>query len=81
MVILKGETGEYLNTGSDILLGGINLSYAINNKNTLELSSSAIKNEVTTNSDTFNIKTDATAPIWKEQSSENKYSVSVDFRL
>lgn len=80
-MILKGETGEYLNTGSDILLGGINLSYAINNKSTIELSSSAIKNEVTTNSDTFNIKTDATAPIWKEQSSENKYSVSVDFRL
>lgn len=77
---LKGKTGEYLNTGSDILLGGINLSYAINNKNTLELSTSAIKNEVTTNSDTFNIKTDATAPIWKEQSSENKYSVSVDYK-
>ncbi len=77
---LKAKTGQYLNTGSDLLLGGINLNYKINTHNTLNFSASALNNEVTTFTDTFNIETDATAPIWREKSSEKKYSFAANYK-
>ena len=71
---IKTLNGRYTKTGSDMLLGGINLFYKINTSNKLLFSVSALRNEIKTAIDTFNLVTDESSSIWDERSTENKYS-------
>ena len=72
--------GEDLKTGSDLFVGGLIYEHRFSNKTSLNIGISAIRNVVKTNIDTFNLNTNASANIWDETSSENKYSVFSEFK-
>jgi hypothetical protein len=66
--------GNHTQTGSDLLLGGLNAKYRFSQKTSITLGLSALKNNIKTKIDTFNLITNASALIWDEKSSESKYS-------
>lgn len=77
---IKTLYGKHIKTGSDMLLGAVNLKYKINIYNDLFFSFSALNNKINNEIDTFNLATDLTARIWEEQSLENKYSFFGEYR-
>lgn len=68
------STGEYLRTGSDLFLAGVNLSHRINKRTVLKSGISVIDNRVKTQIDTFNFETDASKRVFTDNSGETKYS-------
>lgn len=68
------STGQYINTGSDLSLGGLNVKHRFNDLWTMKTGVSVIHNNVQTYIDTFNFENDQSAPVYHENSTEIKYS-------
>jgi len=73
--------GYHYRVGSDLNLLGLNGHYRINNKSTLKGGFSVLQNEVDNKIDTFSLITDASEEIFREFSSETKYSLFADYNL
>lgn len=69
------STGQYLTTGSDLLLGGVNLNHRVNEKVSIKTGISAISTAVKTRIDTFSLETDQSARVYTDDSGEDKYSM------
>lgn len=69
------ETGEYLKTGSDLALIGVNLKHRAGDHVLLKTGVSVIDNRVKTEIDTFNFATDASNQVFSDNSGETKYSL------
>ncbi|MEZ4720512.1 MAG: TonB-dependent receptor [Flavobacteriales bacterium] len=66
--------GEYLTTGSDLWLGGVNINHRFNDKVSLKSGLSVIDNSINTHIDTFNVENNQSALVYKDRSGETKYS-------
>lgn len=75
--------GEYIKTGSDIFVAGINLSHRFNKKWLLKGNISVLENRVKTQIDTFNFASDASNRVYEDNSGETKYSafLQLDYRI
>jgi len=75
-------TGEYLKTGSDLALVGLNLKHRFNDHLLLKTGLSVIDNRVKTEVDTFNFASDASNRVFTDNSGETKYALfsQVDHR-
>jgi hypothetical protein len=69
-----GLNGQHLKTGSDIAILGLNTKYRLGKSTLLKTGFSFLANKVSTEIDTFNYATDASAATFAESSSETKYS-------
>lgn len=72
-------TGQYLRTGSDLSLGGANLTHRFNDQWSMKAGISVIHNKVNTTIDTFNFASDATSAVYGERSTEVKYAGYTEF--
>lgn len=70
----EGPTGQHLKTGSDIAILGLNTKYRLRKNTLLKSGFSFLTNKISTEIDTFNYATDATADTYGESSTETKYS-------
>lgn len=75
-----GPNGQHLKTGSDIGIIGLNTKYRITQNTFLKTGFSFLSNEVSTEIDTFNYVTAATADTYGESSTETKYSLFTEMR-
>lgn len=75
-------TGQYIKTGSDLTLGGINVSHRVNENLFLKTGLSVIDNQIKTQIDTFNYISDASKRVFNDNSGETKYSyfAQADYR-
>ncbi len=69
-----GSQGQFLRTGSDLALLGVNLEHRFSEKVIVKSGVSVIDNRVKTVIDTFNVESDATKRIFTDNSGETKYS-------
>lgn len=76
------STGEYLKTGSDLALVGLNLKHRMSDHVLLKTGVSVIGNRVKTAIDTFNFESDASREVFTDNSGETKYSLfsQMDYR-
>lgn len=74
--------GQFLITGSDLAMGGINLEHRFNKKWLLKSNISVLENRVKTEIDTFNFNSDSQNRIYNDNSGETKYSafLQLDYR-
>ena len=66
--------GEFLKTGSELAVAGINLKHRFNEKWLLKSNISVLENRVNTQVDTFNYASDASNRVYTDNSGETKYS-------
>ncbi len=71
--------GEFIRTGSNLALAGVNLKHRFNKKWSLKSNVSVLENRIETEIDTFNFVSDAANRVFTDNSGETKYSVFLQF--